>query len=418
VYRLRPSNRAFVIWFGGLLLANSMAAQAATVVSPEPPTPDDGNTFGFYVGDKETFDSNLFRVPPALEATLIGPNTSRQDYLNESALGGDGQYIAGRQIFDADFQIDDTRFAHNSSLDDVSGFGKLTWDWAIASLFSGQFQATYDRSLASFAEAIFYGRDLVVTQDYYGQGNYQIGPHWAVFGDIRETSYSHGAAPARFNDYRATSGSAGLEYAAGPDDSIRVEYRYTDAYYPSGYIFNDAEIDRDYRQSTARLLFKHSITDKTSIEAYAGYLERDYTEAQLGKFSGDIWRVTLDWKPTDKTDLVFAGWHELHAYAVSEADYFVSRGGSITPGWTVTEKLTLSTVFSFEDQDYIASSNSVLLVGSRTDRVTGEQLNLLYQPRGNLLLNFFVRNEDRKSNVQRFQYNDLLANASITFRFW
>jgi hypothetical protein len=70
-----------------------------------------------------------------------------------------------------------------------------------------------------------------------------------------------------------------------------------------------------------------------------------------------------------------------------------------------------------EDQDYIPTSESVLLTGPRTDKITGEQINALYTPRGNLYLNFFIRHELRASNQGQFDYTDLLANASITYKF-
>jgi hypothetical protein len=391
----------------------------AAIMSPPPPTPEDGDAFDLYVGDQETYDSNLYRLPSNLGtiANSVSPNASRVDYINSATLGGDGQWQLGRQTVDLYLRADENRFAHNDSLNNTSGDGKLLWNWLVGSLLSGEVGAEYNRALASFAETLYLGRDLVDTTKYFGSGRFQLGPHWAVFGDIFDTHFTHSAAAAKFNDFRAISGDGGIEYATNVDDVFQLQYGYTSGSYPQDFVFDNALLNRNYHEYTTQFKVKYAVTDKTTINGYAGYLKRDYVEAKVGRFSGDIWRVSVDWRPTDKTDLVATGWHELHAYTVSEADYFVSHGASLSPVWNASEKITFSLVFSLEDQNFIASSTSALLTGSRTDKVTGQQINLLYTPRSNLFLNVFFRNEQRSSPVEEFNYNDKMARGSVTWKF-
>ncbi len=388
-------------------------ANAVAVLRPPPPSPDDGDALHLYVGDQESYDSNLYRIAPGVVPATFSPKASRADTINTATLGGEGQWLLGRQVFDLDAHVDENRFARNDALNYAAGDGKFTWNWEVGNALSGQAGAEYNHSLADYAETLYLGRDLLDTKRYFGDLRYQVGPHWSVYGDVTDADFSHSAAAVKFNDARFKSSDGGIEYASGVGQTFALEYRYTDGYYPQDFFIDGVFVNRDYREDSARFLVNYGISDKTSINGYAGYVKRFYTEAQLGHVAGDIWRVSVDWRPTEKTDLVAASWHELHAYATSEADYFISQGLSVSPVWDFSEKLTFSVVASFENQDYTAFS-----IGTRTDKIIGEQINVLYKPRSNLYLNLFLRNEQRKSTVPQLRYNDEVARVSATFRFW
>lgn len=406
----------------GCAAAFFMLGRAQAYLPPTLPvlTLDDGNSFYLFANDQETYDSNLYRLPSSFTnvGTLLAPDASRSDYFNTASLGGVGQWILGRQVVHLNLRADDNRFDRNELLNNVSGDGDLTLDWVLGSRLSGDAGVDYDRALASFAEIRYYGKDVVDTTQYFASGRYQSGPHWALYGGVRQTDYSHSAIAVDYNNLHTKSGFGGVEYATNIDDFFRLEYRYSDAYYPEEIEFNDVSLDRNYHENTERALVKYVLSDKTSIDGYVGYLERDYRDAAIGRFSGDIWNVAFDWHPTDKTDLLLTGWHELQAYTVSEADYFVSRGGSVTPGWQVTEKFKITAGASYERHEYIQSSTSVLTVGARNDKVAGEQLALLYTPRGNLILNFTYRAQQRSSNQALYTYDDKLINIGLTYKFW
>jgi exopolysaccharide biosynthesis operon protein EpsL len=382
---------------------------------------DVANGFDVFVADQLTYDSNLYRLPSYITdvTALVGRNASRADHINTASLGADGRWSLGRQRFDADVRVDDNWFSGNSSLNNKSGTGKFLWTWRVGSLLSGQLGGDYTRSLAGFAYTGFLGRDVVDSWEYFGTARYQLGPHWAAFGGINEADSSHGASLERVNDLRTKSGNAGVEYATNVNDSFALEYRYTDGSYPQNYIvLNAASFDRDYRDESTRFLVKYALTEKTSLNASAGYLKRDYRNAtSIGAFSGDIWRLSVQWQPSEKTQLNFAAWHDLAAFLYAQSDYFVQKAERISAVWVATEKLTFSTALTISDQDYIGSSLSSLTLGSRHDRVTSEQTSIVYTPRRALSINVSYRYEQRTSNQPQYKYNDNLVTAGLTYQF-
>jgi hypothetical protein len=401
-------------WFG---LAGNRAVAG---VAPPPLQSADGNTYDFYVADQEQYDSNLYRLPSNYGniATLVSPNASRSDYINTGSLGGDGQLALGRQLFTLNARADYNRFGHNTDLDNTSGYANLIWNWQVGSHLFGFLQADYTHALASFDETRTFGRDLTDSEHVFGKGRYQIGPHWAVYGGASGTNLTHSAQQAKFDNFRLKEGDAGIEYATSVDNTFGFQYRYADGTFPSSNLFtlNGFSFTPSFREDSLRFITKYSFSEKTQLDAFVGYYKRKFTETSLGAFSGAFGRVTLNWQPTEKTQLVFAGWQELHAYLISESNYFVSKGGSISPVWNVTEKIKLDFLLSYEDQAYISQSLNVLTLGALHAKVSTEQVDFNYSPRSSWIFSLALRHQRRSANQAFFQFDDQLATAGVLYK--
>jgi hypothetical protein len=169
-------------------------------------------------------------------------------------------------------------------------------------------------------------------------------------------------------------------------------------------------------------LVRYALTDKTILDASAGYLKREYPSSAIGSFSGEIWRAALQWQPTPKTQLLVGVWQQLDADLTSQTDYFVDKGVSLTPEWTASEKLTFSATFSRDTNNYLGSNPAgfvtVVTTQARHDTLTGETGSLVYTPIQAIVLTFTAGHVTRDSNIPQFHYNDLQASANITYRFY
>jgi opacity protein-like surface antigen len=378
----------------------------------------DPSTYAIYVGEQLTYDDNLYRLPSIADVTaLAGPRAKRQDLIDSASLGADIHWYSGNQAVGVNFRADDNRFSHNNALNNTSGRGNLVWDWRLGGNLSGQAGADYYRALVSFANTNYYARDLVERVDYFGSARYRVGPHWALFGGVIDADTSLSAAAVQLYDFHSKSGNAGVEYASASGNTVNWEYRYTDARFPQAFVLNGAPFNSNYNEDTTRVLVKYALTAATLLQASAGYLKRNYPYSQFAAFSGNIWRASLQWQPTDELQFVFTGWRELKAYVDSESDYFVSTGGSIEPAWTASDKLTLSLAVSWENHDYIGSSPSTLTFASRHDQVMTQQARLVYKPAPSLAVNLTYRYDRRDSNRASLEFDDTLAAANITFKF-
>lgn len=388
---------------------------AGAQVGVTPTSADLGNRLQFSAGDSYTYDDNLFRLPAGLEVSGAGV-VSRQDHINTVNLGVDGHYFGWRQEFDLSVRAAQNRFVRNDSLSNVSGRGKLTWDWLINSRLSGTLGYDFTRAQASFANTFFFSKDIVETSDYFTSGGLRLTQHWTLTTGIKATDVSHSAQQRAGDEFRGRTGSLGLQYTATEQNSYSASYSYTRAHFPTPGILDEVQFDRSYKDSVEQFAIKYRLGGATQIDAKAGYIERRYPRSSFGSFSGDTWRASVTWTPTGITQLSLAGWRELTAYLDAESDYFVSRGGSATLTWSPTLKIGLSASATFNSQRYISNTPSVFEFNSRHDNLRTYQVSLSYAPRTLLVLGLAYRYDLRDSNLPQLGYIDRLALATITLR--
>jgi hypothetical protein len=408
-----------VVTFAAVFVDRSVAQIGSIAPVGNIPTPDD--PIDYYVGDEEMYDSNLYRRPNYITdfSTLVAPNATREDYINTSFVGFDGLWAPGQQQIALNLRADDNRFAHNDELNNYAGNADLLWIWRLGSFLSGQAGGDYQRSLANFVETLYLGKDIVNSYDAFANGRYQIGPHWAVYGGIREFDSTHSAVAADYNDYESSGGFAGIELATSAEDTVGLEYQYMDGRFDHGlYLLNSLPFDRDFNQNTISILGKYLPSDKTTINATVSYVRRSYTNESVGAFSGNTWALSLVWQLTDKTQITFNAYRQLQAYLSSESDYFIGTGGSIAPTWLASEKLNFKLVASYANQNYIPTSPSVLILGApRHDKISAEQAVISYIPIRALTFSFMYTKQNRDSNQPAFGFDDQQAAVTATFKF-
>ena len=389
------------------------------------------NRLILYAGDTFSYDNNVYRLPASVTDLTplpgIGRNPSREDDI-ESVTGGlDGEWLTGaRQSVDVDLRADFNRYIRNTDLNNLSSLDRVVWNWGLGTALSGKVGADYTRVLGGFYNTQVYNLDIVNRTDYFASLRYQLGPRWGIFGGLLGQNYTVTPSQSTFNNSRTRSVDVGADYTFEMN-RLGFDYRYNDSRAPNSIVLNGVLFEPDYREDRARALFRYALTEKTILDASAGYLKRDYPSSAIGSFSGEIWRVALQWQPTPKTQLLVGAWQQLDADLTAQTDYYKDRGFSLTPEWTASEKLTFSATISRDTNNYIGSSPAgliqlgpipVVTTQARHDTLTGETGSLVYTPIRAILLTFSVAHVKRDSNIPQFQYNDFQGSANITYRFF
>lgn len=396
--------------------ATWLAALAAPLPSLAAPSAD--NPVDLYFSDQYSYDDNLFRVPDALlQSAIASPVVkSLDDYVNRASVGLQVRLDAARQVFELGLRMDDVRYARNDDLNYRGGSGELAWDWKLASNWSGSVHGKYDRALASFANYLFFAKDVVDTATYGGEVRYAIGSRWALLGGASFADTDHSAVVRRIDEFKGATYRGGVEYRTPGGSTIGLDYRDTTAKFPiADSLPGGVPYRYDEQQEGLNVLYAYSVI--TQIRLRAAYVKRDYLDPRLGDYSGTSGNVLVHWEPRTKLYFDVKGWHELTAYADAESDYYVSDGGSITPTWEPTTKITLAGVLSYENQDYVGDSTSLTpLESGREDKVTSTQVKLDYAPRDFLSFGLSYRWVQRDSNRVLRDYDDSIyaANFKVT----
>jgi hypothetical protein len=379
------------------------------------------------VGDSLTYDNNLYLLPRSITdlSTLpgIGSSPDRKDYIDRVNGGMDAEWLLGaRQSFDVDLDADYNRYFRNQNLNYVGSNDRVAWNWGLGDALSGKIGVDYLRLLGGFANTDVFSRDIVNRTDYFGSLRYQLGPRWGIFAGLIGTEYTVSGADATFNNSTSKGVDAGADFTFDVN-RIAFDYRYNDSRAGNAAVLNGIVFDPDFREDRARVLVRYALSEKTIVDASAGYLKREYPSTAIGSFQGEIWRVALQWQPTPKTQLLLGVWQQLSADLTSQTDYFRDRGVSLTPQWVASSKLTFSATISHDDDNYIGSNPVgvipvATLTQARHDKLTGETASMIYTPIRAIVLSVSASHTTRDSNISQFHYNDVQGTVGITYKFF
>lgn len=404
--------------FGGVEIPDPKDTLDVAVAGPDLIGGSTDHIFTIYAADRELYDSNVYRLPSGTNiAAVVGPSATLHDYTNSPGAGLSGQWGIGRQIVNVELNAQDNRYSSNTNLDNISSTDRAVFNWGLGSVVSGQVGINYLRALAGFVNATSYARNIYEQANYYAATRFQVGPRWALYGGIENSLLGFGQSVPGGNNSSAKSVDLGFDFVTNVEDTIGLDYRYSDIRYSHGIALSSTLFAPDFRDERLRLLVKRALSEKTSIDLSAGYLERTYANTLIGSFKGPIWSATLGWQPTGKTQLLGSTWRSLRAYLTDQTYYYRSTGVSLSPVWNATEKINLSFLVSRETQNYIGSSPIGGGQPGRRDTVNAQVASITYNPIHALTLDFSYRHEQRDSNVQLRTYTDQLASAGVKFVF-
>jgi Putative beta-barrel porin 2 len=370
-----------------------------------------------FAEDQYSYDDNLFRIPSAVDPVAAGIGTSRHDRINTTAVGLNVQKTLSAQQLQMALYVANSQFAHNTDLNNTSGRASAQLQWTASSALQGNVGSSFSRSLAGFTDTTYFARDLIETTQIFGTAHLRIRASWYLDGAVSDTKTIHSADQRQGDDFHGKSASLGTRYVTPDDNYIGINYRYSNGHYPSSIIIDEQSFDPSFHDSLGQILIKYALAQETELDISAGYLKRDYPNSPLGAFSGQIWRASLNWSISDKTHIAISTWRDLTAAVDAESDYFVTRGVSLVPTWSPTERIHLKLDGSIAQQDYINAARSVQIFDSRNEHVKTLASTIEYDPRDLLTLRLAYNIDYRSSNRDRFNYTDRTIGLTAVLKF-
>jgi exopolysaccharide biosynthesis operon protein EpsL len=392
------------------------------------------DTFQPFVGDSFTYDSNLFRLPKNVDLTTltgVGGTPSRFDYINDATGGFGAQWLFGnRQSLGIGAKVDYNSYVHNTYLNNLATDDSIIWNWGLGSALTGQIGATYSRQLQSFLNTAVYSRNMINIQQYFAGGRWQVGPHVALFAGTMYSTYGLTDSNAKTNDSHTKSADFGADFSTSAQTTVGFDYRYTDSRFPNPIDIGGFLFEPDYREDRARVVASYVLSDKTTFNANAGYLRRQYANSVIGDFTGWIGRFTTNYQITDKTLVSGTVYRQLAADLTQQTDYFVATGVQVGPQWSPSEKITIAAGLAYDHRSYLGVNTvppsqvtssgppPVVISGAqRRDSFTSELVSFTYNPIAALAITANYVHDHRNSNQDVFQFDDNRASIQATFKF-
>ena len=184
--------------------------------------------FTLTLGETVTHDDNLLRAPAGSEAS---------DWLSDTRLRLDYSDTIGRNQAMAWAAIDDSRYRHDSQLDNVGHQLGGEFDWTSIDRLSGKIGLDDNSSLyrtGSTGDQSFQGKSILHTQRAFtraaiGGGTTPLG----FEGGVEYSDSKNSAAALSANDANQWVGDLGVSYAESPDLRLSLLGRRTSGRYPN-----------------------------------------------------------------------------------------------------------------------------------------------------------------------------------------
>jgi len=368
------------------------------------------------LGARELYDDNLYRLPESNNPRSLG-----EDYIRRVSAGLDGDWQWSRQKVLLNLLAINNAYERNDQLDNTSGRARAEWKWRAGSAWSGALGGDFNRTLASFSNTQFRGKDLLDVTGTFASLAFRLGPRWSVKAAGRSADTEHGAAERRYDDFHTNSLTAGLRFKTASESEIGLDVRRTEGRFDRAVNLAGQLFDRSYEDEIASLELNQIYSPRTHLELSVGYLRRKYDDVALadvgkGSVAGTIGELLLEWQASNKILLNLGGWRHLRAYLDAESEYFISEGFSIAPSWKPSEKISVALELGYETQHYLGKSVSAQN-DARVDRVHSGTLSIGYSPLRKLRFDLSGSMEKRASNRSLLEYDSQVASVGVRWTY-
>ncbi|MEW6038492.1 MAG: outer membrane beta-barrel protein [Pseudomonadota bacterium] len=386
---------------------------------------DKTDWFQPFVSNTFTYDTNVFRLPSSLtaaEANALIDNVSnggsKSDFINRLSAGARVRWYSGPHRVNMNLGVDDNIFVRNTALQNVSTINDASWSWDVSKAWVIQVGAEYQQYLAAFGNYVIPRKNMLTNMAYFGRLKYQFSPDWRAGAGVGWGEISNSVRDRRRNDVQELSGTVEVVYQNAAGNSAGIEYRHGTGFFPER---NPAKFGFDeYDVDSAKFVAAYVFSAKTRFDGYVGYLAQTFAQAPSLDFSGGIWRLGVEWLPTDKTSIKISGWQNLEAYQDVASSYFVADGVKLLSNWAASPKLEIAGEFSWESRDYIGGGVSDFpenRVSRRVDDFFAAQVGVTYRPVEYLDAYLVYRYEKRKVNRVFFNYEYDGVGIGVVLRF-
>lgn len=355
-------------------------------------------------------DNNLLRLPPS---QLNGGNGADSTKTLDTGILLDKSF--GRQHISGNVKFSRTRFEKFTGLDNDAKDIQASWNWQIGNHLEGNVGSQYKQGLAPFSELRSNVRDVKTQKNSFLDAKLRLKPSWSLHAGVTRQSLSYDLPTQQIGNRIEDAQEVGLDYLPSSGSSVGGVFRRTRATYPVQQQLGALVVANSYRQNDVKLKVDWILSSKSRLQFLGGVVQREYDVFQSRNKTAPSVRVTGNWQPTSKINMVLSGYHEISPSDDLTINYSVVSGVSLSSSWDLLTKVRLDALLRRENRDFnAASAFSASLPFNRVEKSRFGSLQLTWSPQQNLQLTASLFRDDLDSTVAQRAYR--AAGAVVGLR--
>jgi exopolysaccharide biosynthesis operon protein EpsL len=394
------------------------------------------NPFRVVLDSNLQFDSNVFRLTPTTIVPMTGQSTlSDRIIVSSATLRFDKSY--GLQRIEGNVGVVDNRYNNFNFLDFTALNYGGAWHWKVTPKLHGNLTGNHTEVLNNFANMTGFtsnsaNKNLRITDTVRLDGVYEIDGAWRLIGGISHNKFTNTRSFQADFSQQVESAEGGIRYILPSGSSLTYKFRGGVGKFLSrpepdpGTLFDTGFTEKEHE---AHLIWP--VSGKTSIDARAGHLQRNYDNYSQRDFSGFVGNFNLNYAMTGKTRLT-ASWARTLSNFITAADnsslnstfqqfassYMKTDRFSLGPTWQIDDKVALRMRYDYSMMDFLGGVTTIATaMDQRIDKMHSGMVALDWQLHKAFSLNAVLNHDHRSSNLSGFGFHRSAASitARITF---
>jgi len=357
------------------------------------------------------YDSNLFRLSDD-EAKQQPEDAGTSDVIRRIGGSLKARIPLSRQLLNVNAAFQNVKFNRFDYLDYTGGNAEVSWDWRVGKHWNGDVGMDYLRTQPNYGELQIVERDIRTKSGVRFNLHYDPSPSIRARATLKWSDGEHSADQLKVLNRQVRRVESEIRYLSSARSYLGIRFTFSDISYPERLFIEGSFIDNGFNDSSISLTLRTRPTRKTTLEGWVGYTLRSYSNLSSKNYDGYTGRLKHIWSVSHKVQVVSTVWGDFDPVDDGYSNQIVKTGLNLIPTWSMTEKIALQGLASYEIRDY--SNFNANTASSREDAkyTIGGSLN--YAMYRSLRFGIALRSEKRNSSTEKWSYKYDYAMMSMT----
>lgn len=377
---------------------------------------DQNDPFNFIAGVSMQHDDNIFLLPSGYS---LPPTVERSDNITSAYGGLKLDKLYSMQRFKADYTVTAYRYQNNSNLDFIAQRYDLAWLWNLTPYLNGILSAERQESLNNLQDnrnfALTNIQNIRTTQNQHFEADFSPHGIWHLLGGVTHSSLNNSQIFSEEDNFSMNSLDAGVKYDFRSGSAVTLMGHERRGTYDNRPLNPAALFDTRFNESEAEAKLSWLISGKSQVNVRAAYVSRSNDNFSQRDYSGMVGNVDYRWLPGGKLSVTLYASSNLSSYQALDSSYVRNNALSITPAYSLTDKVTLRAAASISEQSFLGEG--VIPSSNRVDKAKSASIGVDWTPWRSLTVGGNLVRSTRSSNIPGLDFTDTTAgvNANLLF---
>jgi opacity protein-like surface antigen len=374
-----------------------------------------GDTLKPFVNLSEMYDSNVFRVKDSGQLQALVGDKQLYDFITTVSMGTKLHYSISQAELNLLIKDDYSIYEHYSNQNrnqfDVNGDLALAFFDKVKMRIFGEYKTgpedRVDYRSAAVNDSTFstYGASL----------GYETPTGIGFEAGYRRMGIDYSLAQFSANLFTEDSYTGTVSYRLSAESKIYAAYQHDDTKYDADSLVNGTLVNNSNAADSFRIGLEKTVSPKTAISCYIGYLDRQHDHASARDYSGVIGKLAATYALTGKLGLQLSGERQIYEETYQDEIYIITSSFRIGLAYDITDKIKAAVFNNLKWKDF--RGIPVTNVPERSDFQHAINFGLEWSPLHRLAVNLGYQYSMRSSNVETFKFTDHIVMASVGYKF-